>query len=61
MSLEKIIFNKEKKSESSSPIKGNICLKGSFKSDKNGDISAIVPKTDEESGGIDNKCVVYKL
>lgn len=61
MALEKIIFPPKKKAETNCVVKQNGILNGSLKTEKNGDIASIVPKTDEESGGIDNKCVVYRL
>lgn len=63
MALEKIIFprGEGKKKESSSIVSDNNILKGTLKSEKNGDIAAIVSKTEEEPMGIDNKCIVYKL
>lgn len=64
MALEKIILpSQEKKAENNNSfVKENgIMNRSSLKVEKNGDIAAIVPKMDEESGGIDNKCIVYRL
>lgn len=62
MAMEKIILPKqEKNAENRCPVKQSSILKGTLKLEKNGDIAAIVPKTDEEMGGIDNKCIVYRL
>lgn len=61
MALEKIILPRGEKKDEDTFKKQNNFLNGSLKVEKNGDISAIVPKTDEELGGIDNKCIVYKL
>lgn len=62
MALEKIILPQDRKTENNNSfVKGNSIMNGSLKTEKNGDIAAIVPKTDEELGGIDNKCIVYKL
>ncbi|GFY53418.1 nose resistant to fluoxetine protein 6 [Trichonephila inaurata madagascariensis] len=62
MSLEKIMFGKsEKKTEDSSIVKNNSVLKGTLKSEKNGDIAVMVHNDSNESLGIDNTAVVYKL
>ncbi|GFU16713.1 nose resistant to fluoxetine protein 6 [Nephila pilipes] len=62
MSLEKIMFGKkEKKTEDSSIIKNNSILNGTLRTEKNGDIAVMVHNDCDESMGIDNTAVVYKL
>ncbi|CAL1275765.1 unnamed protein product [Larinioides sclopetarius] len=62
MSLEKIIFRKnEKKADQPALIKNRSILKGTLKAEKNGDIATIVHNDSDESLGIENIAVVYKL
>ncbi|KAG8200755.1 hypothetical protein JTE90_022356 [Oedothorax gibbosus] len=64
MALEKIMFNKrgDKPNNDTAAIgKKNGILNGTLYTEKNGDIAVIVPNGSDESLGVDNNAVVYKL
>ncbi|KFM82900.1 hypothetical protein X975_04446, partial [Stegodyphus mimosarum] len=61
LSLEKIIIPRKGEKEDVPSAKENNILKGTLQLEKNGDIAVIVPNDSEESLGIDNKAIIYKL
>ncbi|XP_054710343.1 nose resistant to fluoxetine protein 6-like [Uloborus diversus] len=62
LALEKILIPRnEKKSKDSTLVQDNSVLKGTLTTEKDGSIAVILPAVSEESLGVDNKAVVYRL
>ncbi|XP_042897471.1 nose resistant to fluoxetine protein 6-like [Parasteatoda tepidariorum] len=62
MSLEKIFLNRDsRKRDEEAPVRKNSVLNGTLKTEKNGDIASIVPIDSEDSMGVDNAAIVYRL